>query len=83
MTSSMHAQRVCSGEINALDLRRRNQSRNVLGVRPPPHAFTQIVGDAASDRFIGQRPAVMLAIEPDDMEAVARDDRLRTQFAGP
>ena len=78
----MHAQRVGAGEFDALDLRRRYQPRDVLRVGPPPHAVAQVIGDAVGDQFIGQQAALMLAIEPDDMEAVARGDRRFAQLTG-
>ena len=73
---------VGAGELDALDFRRRYQPRDVLRVGPPLDALAQIVGDARGDEFEGQRAAVMLAIEPDDVEAVARRDRRLAQLTG-
>src|SRR3569833_2146328 len=44
-------------------------------------ALAQVIGDTIRDELIGQRPTVMLALETDDVEAIARLDRLRGDFS--
>ena len=76
----MHAQRVRAREVDAFDLRRRHQARDVLRVGAPAHAFAQIVGDAGGDHLIGQHLPFMPAVEPNDMEAVTGRDRSFAQL---
>ena len=78
----MHAQRVGAGKLDALDARRRHQPRDILRVGAPSHALAQIVGDTVGHEFVGQRTALVLALEPDDVEAISRGDRRFAQLAG-
>ena len=42
----------------------------------------RVVGDAFGDQLVRQQPAVVLAVEPDDVEAVAGRDRRLAQLPG-
>ena len=78
----MHTMRVGIGKVDALDLRRRNQPRDVLRVGAPPNAFIQVVRNASGDQFVRQQLALVFAVEPDNVKAVARRHRRGAQLTG-
>src|SRR5262245_4989173 len=69
-------------KIDAFDARGAGEARNVLRQRPPSHALLQIFGDAVRHQLERQLAALVLAIQPDDVETVAGRDRLRADRPG-
>src|SRR5262245_61246850 len=69
-------------EIDAFDVGGAGEPRNVLRQRPPLHALLQIFGDPVRHQLERQFAALVLAVQPDDVETVARCDRLRADRAG-
>jgi len=64
------------------DFGRRYQPRNVLRIGAPSDALAQVVGDAFGHGLVRQVMAIVLALKPNDMEAVTRFDRIVAEFAG-
>src|SRR5262245_15839964 len=69
-------------KIDAFDARGAGKPRNVLRQRPPLHALLQIFGDPVRHQLERQFAALVLAIQPDDVETVAGRDRLRADRPG-
>src|SRR5579863_1733606 len=67
---------------DAGDLCPRHQPRDVLRAGAPTDCLAQIIGDAAGDELERQIAALDLAIEADDVQAVARRDGLLGDGAG-
>jgi DNA-binding transcriptional ArsR family regulator len=70
------------GKIDAFDARARGEPGNILRRRQPLRALLQVFGDTLRHQFERQLAALVLTVQPNDMETVARRDRLRADRTG-
>ena len=78
---SIHTHRFGAGEFDAFDMRGAGKPGDVLRQCAPLHHLLQVRSDPVGHQFERQAAAFVLAIQPDDMEAITGCDRLRCDCA--